>query len=52
MTAGERFDVIVVGAGIAGSLVARRLGDRGWRVLVLESGVGDGDTGPGGPRAG
>ncbi|WP_326613728.1 GMC family oxidoreductase [Streptomyces scopuliridis] len=51
MTAGERFDVIVVGAGIAGSLVARRLGERGWRVLVLESGVGDDVTGPDGRPA-
>ncbi|MDI5973742.1 GMC family oxidoreductase [Streptomyces sp. SL13] len=43
----EYFDVVVVGAGIAGSLIARRLGERGWRVLVLEAGVGDGDRGPG-----
>ncbi|MEU0692312.1 GMC family oxidoreductase [Streptomyces uncialis] len=35
---GPRYDVIVVGAGIAGSLVARHLGDRGRRVLVLEAG--------------
>ncbi|MFJ2558408.1 MULTISPECIES: GMC family oxidoreductase [unclassified Streptomyces] len=40
MTGGEDFDVIVVGAGVAGSLVARQLGDRGWRVLVLEAGLG------------
>ncbi|WP_241826861.1 FAD-dependent oxidoreductase, partial [Streptomyces graminilatus] len=37
--AGPRYDVIVVGAGIAGSLVARALGERGRRVLVLEAGV-------------
>ncbi|MGC0420075.1 GMC family oxidoreductase [Embleya sp. AB8] len=47
---GEDFDVIVVGAGVAGSLVARRLGDLGRRVLVLEAGVGDGD-GPGATKA-
>lgn len=33
------YDVIVVGAGVAGSLVAHRLGRRGRRVLVLEAGV-------------
>ncbi|WP_329070717.1 GMC family oxidoreductase [Streptomyces sp. NBC_01429] len=50
MTGGEDHDVIVVGAGVAGSLVARQLGDRGWRVLVLEAGLGD-DGGPGGAPA-
>ncbi|MFB7469876.1 GMC family oxidoreductase [Kitasatospora sp. NPDC056184] len=35
---GHRWDVIVVGAGIAGSLVAHRLGGHGHRVLVLEAG--------------
>ena len=34
----QRFDVIVVGAGFAGSLTAKRLGERGRRVLVLEAG--------------
>ncbi|MEY2231522.1 GMC family oxidoreductase [Streptomyces sp. BF23-19] len=33
------YDVIVVGAGVAGSLVAHRLGRHGRRVLVLEAGV-------------
>ncbi|WP_045700246.1 GMC family oxidoreductase [Streptomyces rubellomurinus] len=33
-----RWDAVVVGAGFAGSLVAERLGARGWRVLVLEAG--------------
>ncbi|MFF6883392.1 GMC family oxidoreductase [Streptomyces sp. NPDC012421] len=33
-----RYDVIVVGAGVAGSLVAHRLGLAGRRVLVLEAG--------------
>ncbi|MFC9330116.1 FAD-dependent oxidoreductase [Kitasatospora sp. NPDC057015] len=37
------WDVIVVGAGFAGSLVARDLGARGWRVLVLEAGRGGAD---------
>nr|WSZ94895.1 GMC family oxidoreductase [Streptomyces sp. NBC_00857] len=41
----EHIDAIVVGAGIAGSLVAKRLGERGWRVLVVEAGLGDGDQG-------
>ncbi|SES05372.1 Choline dehydrogenase [Streptomyces sp. yr375] len=39
VTGGARYDVIVVGAGIAGSLVAKALGERGRRVLVLEAGV-------------
>ncbi|QEU91289.1 GMC family oxidoreductase [Streptomyces kanamyceticus] len=34
-----RYDVIVVGAGVAGSLVAHRLGGHGRRVLVLEAGA-------------
>ncbi|MEU5402375.1 GMC family oxidoreductase [Streptomyces sp. NPDC005963] len=46
MTATEHFDVIVVGAGVAGSLIARSLGDRGWRVLVLEAGRGDASGAP------
>ncbi|MEV6725481.1 GMC family oxidoreductase [Streptomyces xanthochromogenes] len=37
------YDVIVVGAGIAGSLVAGQLGECGRRVLVLEAGVRDAD---------
>ncbi|MFE2249904.1 GMC family oxidoreductase [Streptomyces lavendulae] len=47
MSGSVRYDVIVVGAGIAGSLVARYLGDRGRRVLVLEAGVGEPDPGQG-----
>lgn len=35
----ERFDAVVVGAGFTGSLVAGRLAERGWRVLVLEAGA-------------
>jgi choline dehydrogenase-like flavoprotein len=38
-----RYDVIVVGAGFAGSLVAKSLGELGWRVLVLEAGIGGAD---------
>lgn len=30
-------------AGFAGSLIARSLGERGWRVLVLEAGTGSSD---------
>ncbi|MFB6528241.1 GMC family oxidoreductase [Streptomyces sp. NPDC056399] len=37
----SRYDVIVVGAGVAGSLVAHRLGHHGRRVLVLEAGAAD-----------
>ncbi|WP_330334316.1 GMC family oxidoreductase [Streptomyces sp. NBC_00536] len=45
MSGPSRYDVIVVGGGIAGSLVARYLGDRGRRVLVLEAGVAQADPG-------
>ncbi|MFI6577572.1 GMC oxidoreductase [Nocardiopsis sp. NPDC050513] len=37
---GQRYDAIVVGSGVTGSLTAKRLGERGWRVLVLEAGTG------------
>lgn len=43
----EQHDVIVVGGGFAGSLVAKALGDKGWRVLVLEAGIGSADAGQG-----
>ena len=35
----ERFDVIVVGAGPAGSTCARFLVQAGWRTLILEKTV-------------
>lgn len=35
----KRFDVIVVGAGIVGSAVARECAREGWRVAVVEGGV-------------
>ncbi len=39
---GNYYDVIIVGAGTAGSLIAKRLGEQeGRRVLVLEGGTGD-----------
>jgi len=34
----EAYDVVIVGAGVAGSLVAKRLTTAGLRVLVLEAG--------------
>jgi len=43
MSAGDRqpeFDVVIVGAGISGALVAKFLGQAGRRVLVLEAGDG------------
>jgi monoamine oxidase len=37
VSAGERFDVAVIGAGLAGLTAARELGLRGRRVVVLEA---------------
>lgn len=37
---GGRYHVVIVGAGFAGSLVAKALGDKGYRILVLEAGTG------------
>jgi choline dehydrogenase-like flavoprotein len=37
-------DVVVVGAGVAGSLIAKRLGEAGLQVLVLEAGEGLSET--------
>ncbi|MFD8478080.1 GMC oxidoreductase [Kitasatospora sp. NPDC059673] len=43
----RRYDVVIVGGGWAGSLLAKDLGDRGWQVLVLEAGNGGTETWPG-----
>jgi choline dehydrogenase-like flavoprotein len=39
MDLGE-FDVAIVGSGIAGAIIARELGEKGKRVLLIEAGVG------------
>ena len=53
MTAGERSDVVVVGAGIIGMSAAWNLGRRGAKVLVAErrGWVGAAAVRPGGVRA-
>lgn len=38
MAAPEAFDAVIVGAGISGSLIAKQLGLKGKKVLVLEAG--------------
>ena len=38
MTADERYDVVIVGAGVSGALMAKRLTHAKLRVLVLEAG--------------
>lgn len=45
--ASRSYDVVVVGAGIAGSIAARKLAEEGRRVLVIEAGAADNLTLPG-----
>ncbi|TBW59011.1 bifunctional tRNA (5-methylaminomethyl-2-thiouridine)(34)-methyltransferase MnmD/FAD-dependent 5-carboxymethylaminomethyl-2-thiouridine(34) oxidoreductase MnmC [Marinobacter halodurans] len=44
-------EILVIGAGIAASLVARNLADRGRRVRVLSKGTGPADGASGNPQA-
>lgn len=44
MVAGIVYDVVVVGAGVAGAIVAKELSETGKRVLILEAGIGEGLT--------
>ncbi|HKM62532.1 MAG TPA: FAD-dependent oxidoreductase, partial [Acidisphaera sp.] len=39
--AGAEYDAVIVGAGIAGAIIAKELSQAGQRVLVLEAGVGE-----------
>ncbi|WP_206928983.1 GMC family oxidoreductase [Roseococcus thiosulfatophilus] len=39
--AGQEFDVVIVGSGVSGAVIAKQLGARGCRVLVLEAGSGN-----------
>jgi len=39
--AGAEYDAVIVGAGIAGAIIAKELSQAGKRVLVLEAGVGE-----------
>ena len=36
--AGEEVDLVVVGAGAGGSVLAQRLARKGWKVVILEAG--------------
>lgn len=38
------YDVVIVGAGVSGAIVAKQLSEQGKRVLILEAGTGDGLT--------
>ena len=44
MSTSSRYDVIVIGAGLAGALVARNLADGGMQVVVLEATASPGGT--------
>ncbi len=37
---GHSFDVVIVGSGVSGAIIAKQLGAQGCRVLVLEAGSG------------
>ncbi len=39
----EEFDIVIVGAGISGAIMAQQLGAKGKKVLILEAGTGTGD---------
>ena len=39
----SEYDAVIVGGGISGALVAKRLAAEGKRVLILEAGADDGD---------
>ncbi|WP_052230284.1 GMC family oxidoreductase [Streptomyces sp. CT34] len=39
-----RYHAVIVGGGVFGSLVAKRLSENGWKVLVLEAGTGSAAT--------
>ncbi len=36
----EQFDVVIVGAGISGAIMAQQLGEQGKKILILEAGTG------------
>ena len=36
----DTYDVVIVGAGIAGAIIAKTVSDAGYRVLILEAGLG------------
>ena len=38
----QEYDVVIVGAGISGAIVAKTLSQAGYSVLILEAGLGAG----------